>query len=438
MLQRRDEVATGTAPAVEGAPRRAWSIRTYLVTLVLASTVPVAIVAGYLAYHFVSESVERTRLEFSDRLRLLRNAVDLRIMNIAEDLEVLALSPALRDGNLAEFRRHAIDVSARIGTTAIVLADLDHQLLFNTRIAEGTPLPRRRELEATKRLLQTGRTQVSDLVRTTIDNLPIITIDVPVHVNGQLRYIIVGGLSPSYLSDLMKESIPRGMVGSIVDRKGILIGRRADDDNTDLIGQPTIPAVRAHVGEDSAMWIKAISRAGIPTYTSLLRSDTTGWSVNLAIPRDVVDGPINRTLQLIALLGFLTLALSLLFARLIGMRFLHALSGLERNVMTLGRARYVAPRAGTVAEVNRMETVLQRVGHDIVTAEAAIEHERSLLRATVETMPIGVLVMMRDGRVSLVNQKMLSLWGVDSLDSIEDRSKLSATYPDGSPYPKGD
>jgi PAS domain S-box-containing protein len=102
--------------------------------------------------------------------------------------------------------------------------------------------------------------------------------------------------------------------------------------------------------------------------------------------------------------------------------------------MQLGTARIIHPEPGPVAEVNRMESVLRRVGADIAEVEEAIEYERSLLQATVETIPIGVLLVTADGRISLVNRKMLALCGVERLDSLEDQAPFAYFRPDGSRY----
>jgi two-component sensor histidine kinase len=61
-----------------------------------------------------------------------------------------------------------------------------------------------------------------------------------------------------------------------------------------------------------------------------------------------------------------------------------------------------------------------------------------LLKATVESMPIGVLLVAPDGSVSLVNQKILSLWAVDELRSLDDLNKISRFRLDGTPYPVAD
>jgi PAS domain S-box-containing protein len=154
----------------------------------------------------------------------------------------------------------------------------------------------------------------------------------------------------------------------------------------------------------------------------------------MALPRDAVDGPWRRTSLLFAAAGLAALLASLLFARLVASRFLQALTGLERHVSQIGAARLFVPQPGPVVEVNRMEGVLHRVGMEIAEAEEAIERERSLLRATVETIPIGVLLVTANGRISLVNRKMLSLCGVDELRSLEDKALLSYFRPDGAPY----
>ncbi|MGN6572833.1 MAG: sensor histidine kinase [Pseudolabrys sp.] len=368
MLQRR------TGEASKGKLRRAWSIPAYLVALALASTVPIAIVAGIFAYHFVSEASQQTRADFTERLRLLRNAVELRVENIVNDVEVLALSPALQSGDLAQFYRHAVAMRDLRDAFGVVLSDRQGQQIVNTRLPFGTALPHRSALEAQDRVFASGKPQISDLIYTTTERQPIISIEVPVRIGGEIRYVLALGLSPNYLSALMDAYVPADYVGSISDRKGILIARRPLQTGRDLVGKPTIPEVLAHIGEDSAFWIEATSRTGVPTYTSLLRSEQAGWTINLALPRDVIDGPIQRTVFVFAVIAALVLLVSLLFAHLISRRFLASLTGLEQHVMQVGSTRMIDPTPGPVAEVNRMETVLARVGNDIAAAETDLRH----------------------------------------------------------------
>jgi hypothetical protein len=243
-----------------------WPVSAYLLVLAIATSLPVVACAAFLAYHFVAESSELTKAEYEDRLRLMRNATELRVTNIIEDLQVLALSPSLFEGRFAEFRGHAVQAVKLIGGVAIVLYDPDGQQLVNTRLDMDVSLPKRVEFDVERRVIETGLPQVSGLQKAAVDGQAIVTIAVPVRVAGEIRYALNIGL-------LMDEYVSTGLVGSIVDEKGFLLARRPLLDGDELVGKPTIPEVMAHIGEPSALWIKAVSRTGTPTYTSLLRSN---------------------------------------------------------------------------------------------------------------------------------------------------------------------
>jgi two-component sensor histidine kinase len=106
--------------------------------------------------------------------------------------------------------------------------------------------------------------------------------------------------------------------------------------------------------------------------------------------------------------------------------------------MLLGSAQPVSPVPGPVSEVNRMEGMLHQVGVQIADVEEKIERERSLLRATVETIPIGVLLLTADGRISLANRKMLSMYAMDKGGLLADQTRLSFFRPDGNRLPLAD
>jgi two-component sensor histidine kinase len=341
-----------------------WPVSAYLLLLAIATSIPVAVCAAFLAYHFVAESSQLVKTEYEIRLRLMRNATELRIANIIEDLQILALSPALTEPRFAEFRQHALESVKLIGGVAIALYDLDGQQLVNTRLGPEAELPKRISFDTERRAIETGLPQVSGLQKAVVDGQSIVTIAVPVRVAGDIRYALNIGLSPKYLSALMDDYVPAGLVGSIIDSNGFLLARRPLLEGDELVGKPTIPEVMARIGEPSALWIEAISRTGIPTYTSLLRSSQSGWSVNLAVPREVIDGPLHRTVEWIVALTLFTFALGLALARIVARRFLHEFSDLERYVGSL-RSGATEPNIGTIAEVNRMKKVLYRVGREL-------------------------------------------------------------------------
>jgi two-component sensor histidine kinase len=348
-------------------PPRSWPVSAYFLVLAIATSLPVLGCAAFVAYHFVAESSQLMKAEYEDRLRLMRNATELRVANIVEDLQILALSPSLANGRLAEFREHAVQSVSLIGGVAIVLYAPDGQQIVNTRLEMNHALPKRIEFDTERRAIETGLPQVSGLQKAVLDDQPIVTIAVPVRIGGEIRYALNIGLSTQYLSGLMDEYVSAGLVGSIIDSRGLLLARRPLLDGDQLVGQPTIPEVMAHVGEPSAWWIKAISRTSVPTYTSLLRSGQSGWSINLAVPREVIDGPLHRTVEWIIVLTILTFALGLGLARWLGNRFIAEFTGFERYVATL-QTGVGEPVPGNITEVNRMKKVLHIVGRNLAAA----------------------------------------------------------------------
>ncbi len=349
-------------------PPRSWPVSAYLLVLAIATSLPVVGCAAFVAYHFVAESSQLMKAEYEDRLRLMRNATELRLANIIEDLQILALSPSLANGNLAEFREHAVQSVRLIGGVAIALYAPDGQQIVNTRLEPGDRLPKRIEFDTERRAIETGLPQVSGLQKAVLDDQPIVTIAVPVRVGGEIRYALNIGLSTQYLSGLMDEYVSAGLVGSIVDSRGLLLARRSLlGGGGELVGQPTIPEVMAHLGEPSAWWIKAVSRTGVPTYTSLLRSGQSSWSINLAVPREVIDGPLHRTVEWIIVLTILTFALGLGLARWLGNRFIAEFTGFERYVATL-QTGVGEPVPGNITEVNRMKKVLHTVARNLAAA----------------------------------------------------------------------
>lgn len=180
-----------------------WPVAAYLLMLAAASSLPIAGCAGFLAYHFVNESSRLTKAEYEDRLRLMRNATELRLANIIEDLQILALSPSIADGSFTEFREHAQQTVKLIGGVAIVLYDADGQQLVNTRLDLTGQLPMRVEFDVERRAIETGIPQVSGLQKAVVDGQPIVTVAVPVRIGGENRFALNIGLSTNYLSSLM-------------------------------------------------------------------------------------------------------------------------------------------------------------------------------------------------------------------------------------------
>jgi len=419
-----DEKQTGRGLTLPWRPNRAgreakpattsWSVKSYMIALALCCIVPVASVAGFFALHLVQDTIERERSDFKSRLYLLREAVDRRVDATIRVLQSLATSPSLRNEDFESFRRSAAETAQSLGVLVILLSDETGRQLVNTRAKAGAAIPPRAHREAQERVLATGEPQVSDLYQATIDQRPVISIEVPVRIDGQIRYVLSTGIEPQYLSALLKDYVPDGFIGSIVDRNGVLIARQPSPGGADLIGTPTIPEVRAHLAEPQAFWIEAVSRDGVPTFTSLLRSDKSGWTINLALPRSRVDGPLRRAAFVIFGIAGAGLIVGLLLARLVAGRLSSSAALLEESANRVGSERQVVAVPSRVREYDSALAAfavasdkIRRRADERDRAEAALRQSELRWRSIAETLPNLVWTDLPDGQCDWLS----SQWG---------------------------
>ncbi len=433
-----------------------WSVKSYLIVLAFCCTVPIAAVAGFFALHLVQDGVEEDRADFKNRLYLLREAVDQRIDASIRVLQALATSPSLRTGDFDAFRQSAAETARSLGLLVILLSDPDGRQLVNTRAPAGASVPARAHLEAQERVLVTGEPQVSDLYQATIDQRPVISIEAPVRIDGEIRYVLSAGFEPNYLSALLKDYVPDGFIGSIIDRNGILIARQPSPSGGDLIGRPTIPEVRAHLGEPEASWIEAVSRDGVPTFTSILRSGKSGWTINLALPRSRVDGPLRQAAFVVSAIAGIGVLAGLLLARLVAGRLSSSAALLEEAADGIGSERQVIAAPSGVREYDRALAAfsvasdkIRRRAQERDRAEAAVRQSETRWRSIAETLPNLVWTDLPDGTcdwlssqwgkyTGIPERELLGLNWIDRVIHPDDRERTlqcwQAACEDRSPY----
>ena len=409
------------------------SLRASLFALAVACTIPIALVAGGLVWFFTAKEFDQYERDLSDRAALMLTAVELKIQNVVEDLQILAESPALAAGDFDRFGTHMQAANRLIGSYGIVLVDRSGQLALSTRRAPGEPLPKRTMLETQEKVFTSGQPQVSGLIAAIAPEDSIVSIEVPVRLDGEVRYVLAAGLSPAYFAEVMKKNVPPEWIGSIVDPRGILISRVPE---LGVVGRPVVPILMEQVGKRSGRWIEIESRSGGKAYTSFLRSPNLGWTVFLSVPRELLSAGIRQSVIILTAMVVLALVISLFLARQLSLWILGSLNTLQRNVAALGRGenlQQTKPRG--LREVADMESVLSGVSLDIAAARERVERERILLKATVHAMPVGVLIVAPDGSVLLVNRKALAIWSTNQAQSFRDFTKVTRLRLDGTRYP---
>jgi len=354
--------------------RRSFSIQARLTMLAVSTALPLVALVGFGILRVVDD--ERTQIQQGVKHQVdnLLWDLDRQIGAIQGELQVLALSSSLQDGDFAAFDRQ-MRATLKINGTSIVLHDTKGQQLLSTNRAFGEPLPRATNTEMHDRVVVTGRPQISDLIMGAVLRRPILVVGVPVFRDGQVVHVLAMGLGPEVLSSLLGEqSLPPDWTAGIFDRKGIIVARNRELDR--FLGKPVSPTLLEAMRGTVESWFPSVTSEGIPVYATFRRSPMTGWTVAIGLPREFVDAPVRRARLLAFGGGAAVLAFSLVLGWWMARAIRRPVEALTAATKALGRGEYVGQLVDGVRE-------LDLVGGELHHAADALTRNREQLESMV-------------------------------------------------------
>ena len=355
--------------------RRSFGIQARLTMLAVATALPLVALASWAILRMVDDQRTQIQLDVKQRVEDLLADVDRQVSAIQAELQVLAVSPSLRDGDFAAFDQQ-MRAALKIRGTSLVLHDTKGQQLLSTNRPFGEPLPRATNTEMHDRVVATGEPQISDLIMGAVLRRPILVVGVPVFRDAQVVYVLAMGLGPEVLSSLLKEqSLSPDWTAGIFDRKGIIVARNRELDR--FLGKPVSPTLLEAMREPVENWFPSVTGEGIAVYSTFRRSPITGWTVAIGLPRGFVDAPIRRARLLAFGGGAAVLALSLVLGWWMARAIRRPVEALTAATKALGRSEPVDPLSCGVRE-------LDDVGNELRNAAAALARNHEELESTVE------------------------------------------------------
>src|ERR1700736_6250545 len=353
---------------------RSLGIQARLTVLAVATALPLAVLAGFSILQMVDDQRTQIKQDVEHQVENLLSDVDRQIGAIQAQLQVLAVSPSLQDGDFAAFDRQ-MRATLKINGTSIVLHDTKGQQLLSTNRPYGEPLPRATNTEMHDRVVATGQPQISDLIIGAVLRRPILVVGVPVFRDAQVVYVLAMGLGPEVLSSLLKEqSLSPDWTVGIFDRKGVIVARNRELDR--FLGKQVSPTLLEAMREPAQNWFPSVTSEGISVYSTFRRSPITGWVVAIGLPREFVDGPIRRARLLAFGGGAAVLALSLVLGWWMARAIRRPVEALRSATKALGSGEPVDPLRGGVRE-------LDEVGNELRNTAAALARNREQLESTV-------------------------------------------------------
>jgi len=355
--------------------RHSWGIQARLTMLALVTALPLVAAASFAILRTVDDQRTQIQSDVRQMVESFLADLDREVSAIEGELQVLATSPSLQTGDFTAFDRQMREALTVRGA-AIVLLDTKAQQLINTNRPFGADLPRATNSEMLDRVVETGKPQISDLIIGAVLRRPVVTVGVPVFRDGTVAYVLVMVVEPEILSALLQEEgLSPDWTAAIFDRKGLTVARTRDLDR--FIGQPAAPILLQKMAGAAESWFRNVTKDGLSVYSTFRRSQISGWTVAIGLPREYVDAPLRRAQWIAYGGGAVVFALSLALAWWVS-------RGIRRPVAALTTAAGVMGSGKTLGQLIGGVRELEQVGGALRAAAAALAHNREQLERTVE------------------------------------------------------
>ncbi|MBV8923588.1 ATP-binding protein [Bradyrhizobium sp.] len=345
-----------------GAQRRdgRFSLRARLMMLVIASVVPLVaftLARGYLDYHNAVTDAGRKTLELAHSLAL---SIEKQQQARIAVLEVLAMSNALRRGDLDVFRARADAVVAKqFPGSNIVLLREDGTQVLNTLLPPGAPLPRRPDIEATKQVFATGSPAISNVYLGVAARRYVVSIEVPVrNPEGSIVYSLsIVPQADAFADAMRRQDLPPGWPVAIFDRQGVTVARNLSPER--FVGGKPGPALLARLLEKQEDVFFNTSREGIALVTAFSRIETSGWTVAIGVPIAELTAPAIEAAMRTLFVGGSVLALGLLLALVVTRQIVAPIATLRRLATPEHRGEILTAPATGLSEADEVLRALQ-------------------------------------------------------------------------------
>lgn len=361
---------------------RPWTVRKQLNLTLAAVAVPLVILAAAMIAFVLSRerrAAEETVLQVARGVAL---TIDRELASAESALRVLATSAYLRSGDWAAFHNQA--TAARTSQDAwILLFDPTAQQLVNTRFPRGTPLARRANPDRVTEVLTTRQASLSDVYVGVLTQQPIVTVDVPVMVDGEPRYVLTQAYFLDHFEQLLRRSpSPDGWILAVMDREGVTVARSLGT----FAGSPASEDILTRARASREGGLVRRTREGVVAYQAFTRSERSGWLVTVAVPTSALNAPAARALLVTGLGALLAVGLATVLAASTSRRLTRPLRALAEDAAALESGAPLPPRPpAAVHEIDRVGRALEQAAAVIRSREARLrilhEIDRALLAA---------------------------------------------------------
>ena len=348
-------------------------IRRHLALMATAVLVPVVLFSALTLDAMLAAERQALLQGMQGTARATVMAID-REWSYADGMaRALAVSPSLAGGDFVQFDRQVRVANA--GTDLhTALIDQDGRQLFNTVRPYGTALPApSAAARARASAVLAGSTgQISDLVAGPVPGQFIAALEMPVTLADGRRMLISQWFDIAHFSVAFKAtSVPQSWRIGIFDGAGRTVLRNRSGGTT--AGQPPRDDLLAAITSGRPAVLRNRNREGIDLFTVLARSATSGWTVAIGVPVEVVEASARNAVLMSALALLAALLCAIGAAYIFGKRLVQALDNAARATAALGKGEAPVLERSPIDEVGKLERALVDAG--LALRKSAAERE---------------------------------------------------------------
>lgn len=396
------------------------SLRSYLLATLGVVMALLCIAATMLGMRLYADGRAQTERQLLDTTRALSLVVDGEIRGYEGMLVALGKSESLQANDLSAFDARARSVLS--GPDAwIVLGDREGRQLVNTRFPRGARLPQGGPRAGEWAGLDRGRAETCNLVRRA-DGAPILCVTVPIVREGRAIYYLSAIFTPRSLDKRLAPQRLEGRFATLVDRNGVVVWRNVDPQR--FVGTPARDDFKALVNASAEGVTQIASLEGVPVTLAFSRSQLSGWTCVISVPRAQLSKDAYATLWRGAIVATLLFLLGGVLGVLASRRVSDAAERL-RNAADL--IRDGQPFAFSPTGVREFD----EVGETLRSAIAQRDADRERFELAQDVGDIGSWewdTRVDEGRVSDSYKRMHGLQDVPG--TLELAQVLAAIHPD--------
>ena len=345
------------------------SVRGRLMVLVTSIVVPMMLLAAVLiagAHRNERATVEQ---RLSETAHGLVNSTGREFGQSLALLRGLAASPELHRGDFDDFYEQARGVVQR--DEWLVLIGQGGRQILNTNEPADIDLP---DINTTPELvndLRGGETHITNLLRNVVPGFDGVMVSVPIIVDGETIYGLSLVKLPSNLNRmLIQQELPDEWVASVLDRDGVVVARsrNARGSTGRAVSDEFLRMMRT---SDRGTSMRT-DFDGRPVIAAFSRSASTGYTVVVTAPKNILHASAIRMLLLTLGLSALIVGLAVALSGWIGRGVASAVESIASDARALGEGKIPAARPTGMEETDSVAEALHTAAVQLKNREAEL------------------------------------------------------------------